>query len=95
MDLMGMQEEELNRKPGKETTMIAKRPAVEHTAYTDLDRQNRKRTEEAILAEYDRLHLPPVRCAGVLLSPALVKILTEDELEEHPEESSHGAGGKP
>ena len=51
------------------------------TAYTDRDRVKKLTTETAILAEYRRLKWPPVVCAGVLLSPALVELLKEHEPE--------------
>ena len=70
------------KRPGSEI-MSANR-AVAATAYTDLDRHQRRRSEGALLAEYARLGLPPVRLGGHLLSPLLVQLLTEHELEEDP-----------
>jgi hypothetical protein len=58
----------------------------EQTAYTDADRKKHLTSEEALLGEYRRLNLSPVRCGGLLLSPSLVAALTdeifiEDEVE--------------
>jgi hypothetical protein len=62
---------------------VRKPAAAENTAYTDADRQKRLTREDALLGEYLRLGLPPVRCGGILLSPALVELLQRDELDEN------------
>jgi hypothetical protein len=62
---------------------VRKPAAIKNTAYTDADRQKRLTSEDALLGEYRRLGRPPVRCGGILLSPALVELLQRDELDEY------------